>query len=629
MTDAVSQSSSPQDRSPPASPAPPRGPRLRLVLAILIAGAVMLAIGVVWGAPIRVFAARLAALVSASDHDAEAGEADARYWTCGMHPWVILPEPGLCPICHMELTPLDPAKFTSEISIDPVMTQNIGVRIEPVVKGPLVQTIRTVGTVDYDETRVRDVNTKVSGWIEKLDVNFLGAEVREGEPLFELYSPQLYEAQEEYLLEYRRRRGAAGGVVAGGLGGDVDLLESARVRLEYYDITDAQIERLERNGAPSKTMTIYSPHAGIVIAKHANEGMRVDPGMQVYRIADLSRVWVMVTLYEHQLPFVQVGQAAVMTLPYIPGQTFEGTVIYIYPNVDTTTRQVSVRLEFENPNLLLKPGMYATVELRSTLAQERTMVPRAAVVDTGERQVAYVSLGEGHFEPRDLLVGTETADGMVEVLAGLKPGEMVVTSGQFLLDSEAKIREGLAKMVKGTIAAGQEAAVAAAGASELSALPAGSESALNGILAAYFAIGDTLAGDSVEGIAADARDIAGGVDRLLEIEIPGRPHFWHRHDEVATIRGKALELVDAADIEQARLSFADLSVALGTLVRATGIPPSYDGAVHELRCPMYREGQGGSIWLQPAGRARNPFYGALMLECHSERTTLPVTGAAE
>jgi multidrug efflux pump subunit AcrA (membrane-fusion protein) len=499
------------------------------------------------------------------------------------------------------------------------VTQNIGVRIEPISKGPVVQTIRTVGTVDYDETGVRDVNIKVTGWIENLYVDYLGAEVEAGQPLFDLYSPDLFEAQQEYLLEYRKPRDQPGGV---------DLLDAARTRLEYYDISAEQIARLEESGTPSKTMTISSPYPGIVIAKHANEGMRVNEGMQVYRIADLSKIWVMVTLYEYQLPFVRVGQRAAMSLPYIPGQKFEGKVIYVYPYLDAQTRQGSVRLEFDNPTLLLKPGMYANVDLRSTLAAERTLAPRSAILDTGERQVAFVSLGEGKFEPRDLRVGVETDGGMVEILDGLKPGEMVVTSGQFLLDSEAKIREGLAKMIKGNLAADQKAVVAVAGASELTALPPEVSSTLNALLAAYFGIGDTLAADSTEGISNQARVLSANVDRLLEIEIPQDPHFWHKHDEVATVRGKAIELIDAEDIDGARLRFADLSVALSKLVRATGVPPTHDKVVQELHCPMYRDGQGGSIWLQPEGSPRNPFYGSVMLECFDERSALPVTGAA-
>jgi multidrug efflux pump subunit AcrA (membrane-fusion protein) len=587
----------------PPSARPPRPSRTVTVLACVVLGLIVLVAGAMWF----------------TDDEAHAS---TDWYSCGMHPSVMLRGPGLCPICHMDLTPLDPDKFTGEIVIDPVVTQNIGVRIGPVTKGPLVQTIRTVGTVDYDETGVRDVNIKVTGWIEKLHVDYLGAEVEAGQPLLDFYSPDLFEAQEQYLLEYRKQ-----GTPAAPSPG-VNLLEAARTRLEFYDITPEQIRQLEETGAPAKAMTIHSPHGGVAIAKHANEGMWVDEGMQVYRIADLSKVWVMVTLYEYQLPFVQAGQRAVMTLPYIPGQEFEGKVIYVYPYLDAQTRQISVRLEFDNPTGMLKPGMYANVELHSTLAGERTLAPRTAILDTGERQIAFVSLGEGRFEPRDVHVGVETVGGNVEILDGLRPGEMVVTSGQFLLDSETTIRESLAKMIKGTTAAEQEAVVAVAGASELAALPPQVESGLNGIMTAYFSISEALADDTTADIAKESRVIAAAVDRLLETEIPEAPHFWHRHDEVATVRGKALELIDAPNIDAARLKFADLSVALAKLVRATGVPPSHGTEVHQLHCPMFLEGQSGSVWLQPKGKARNPFMGSVMLECFDERVTLPVTGVA-
>ena len=272
--------------------------------------------------------------------------------------------------------------------------------------------------------------------------------------------------------------------------------------------------------------------------------------------------------------------------------------------------------------------MFANIELRSTLARDRTLVPREAVIDTGERQVAFVSLGEGRFEPRDVQIGVEAEAGRIEILYGLKPGEMVVTSGQFLLDSEANIREGLAKMIRGDLASDQEAVVAVSGRSEVEALPAEADKALTALLQAYFAISDTLASDRHDGLAGPARTIAASVDALLEVRFEGHPHFWHEHDEAATVRGEALELVDVGDLEAARQGFADLSTALDRLVRATGVPPGYEDDVQGLHCPMYRDGQGGTVWLQKAGAVRNPYYGSSMLECFDERATLPRTGAS-
>ena len=595
------------------------------LLGLVVVCVVGVWVGTRWGDRISAAVREVSHRVQGDpSHDEESHEAGStQYYTCGMHPSVILPEPGDCPICHMALTPLDPSKFTGEVVIDPVVVQNIGVRIEPVGEGPLVRTIRTVGTVDYDERRVRDVNTKLSGWIEKLDVDYVGAAVAAGDPLFEVYSPELLAAQEEYLLALRRRREGAGG-----LGTGIDMVASARTKLELFDITPEQIEAIGESGEAMRTLTLLSPHTGVVIAKHANEGMKIDPGMQVFRIADLSKVWVLVTLYESQLPYVSVGQDAVMSLPYVPGQTFEGEVVYVYPYVDTKTREVQVRLEFDNEAGLLKPGMFTTVELRSTLRRRAVLAPREAVVSTGERDVAFVSLGEGRFEPRRLKLGVETGDGEVEILDGLAPGEMVVTSGQFLLDSESRVREALAKMMQGEMAAGQVVQAASAGATELAEMPEAMASGLAAALDAYFGIGDKLAGDTAGGIDEPARALAAAMDSVIGMEIPGHEHFWHQHTEAATARGKALELIGMAEIAAAREAFADLSVAMDTLVRATGVPPGYGSPVQSLHCPMFREGQGGGTWLQPEGSARNPFFGSMMLRCFDRRETIPVTGAA-
>ena len=622
--------------SPAPSPTPPRGPRVWVMGLVALAAIVAFVAGTKWGPSAEQRVRGLIVRVSQADrgdgtaeHEGDDESASHEFYTCGMHPWVILPDPGDCPICHMELTPLDPSKFTGEMSIDPVVTQNIGVRVAPVTSGPVVRTIRTVGTIEYDETSVRDVNIKVSGWIERLNVDYLGAEVKAGEPLFDLYSPKLYAAQGEYLSALRASRRGGDDLLPGTRLDSQRLLTDARVQLEYYDVTDKQIDALEASGEPTKTMTLLSPHTGVVISKHANEGMRVDPGMTVFRIADLSKVWVLVSLYEYQSPFVQEGQRAVMTLPYIPGQEFEGRVIYVYPYLDEKTRQLQVRLEFENPVGLLKPGMFASIELKSTLASEKTLAPRSAIIDTGQRSVAFVSLGEGRFEPRDVRMGVETSDGQVEILDGLKPGEMVVVSGQFLLDSEARVRESLAKMIRGDMAAEQESQVAVAGASQVSSLPADVASGLETILRSYFQIGDALASDSIERVGEPARQIATSIDSVLSIQIPDDRHFWHRHEEAATVRGSALKIAESSSLDEVRLSFANLSVALSTLIRATGVPDGFGVEVQELHCPMYRQGQGGSTWLQAAGDVRNPFFGSVMLECFDRREALPTTGAIE
>ena len=614
---------------PPASTPPPRGPRLRVILAVLIAGVAMFLVGAKWGSHRGALPAADSQPGSSADADEHADHGRKQYYTCGMHPWVILPNPGNCPICHMTLVKLDPLKFSKEVVISPVMAQNIGVRIAPVTVGPVTSVIRTVGSVDYDETLVRDINLKIAGWVEKLHVDYVGMPVEKGQPLLEIYSPELVTAQEEYLSAFKNRPTAARPAASTGMATwEDDLLQAARKRLENFDISPEQIVELERTGKATRTMTLRSPYRGLVVAKNVLEGMKVEPGVQLFRIADLSRVWIMVTLYEYQLPFVQVGQKAVMTLSYIPGQDFEGKVAFIYPYLNAELRQVKVRLEFDNPTMMLKPGMFANVELRGTLAANRIMVPREALVDTGSRQVVFVSLGQGRFDPRTVKVGVEAADGQVVILDGLHSGDNVVTSGTFLLDSEARLRDALGKMVRGELAGQQKVQAVVAGQSELKSLPKGASDAIVAMMEGYFAIGDKLSRDTTAGIADDARKVAASIDAVLKIEIADDPTFWQRHTEAAGIRGKALEMVAIEDIAKARETFADLGTAAEKLLKATGIPPAYGKEVQALHCPMFHEGQGGTWWMQPAGDVRNPYFGKSMLQCHDDQAALPVTGAA-
>lgn len=516
-----------------------------------------------------------------------------QYWISGMHPWIIMPEPGQCPICGMDLVPLDPAKFSSEIAINPVTVQNIGIRVEPVTSGPLTKTIRTVGIVDYDEENVRDVNTKVSGWIEDLYVKSMGARVEKGEPLFSIYSPELYSAQQDYLIARRS--------------GNATLAEAARTRLQYLDVGPEQIDDLAKRGVPAKTIKVSSPFTGVVTMKHANEGMKIDPGMQTYRIADLSKVWVMATVYEHQLPYLEQGQRATMTLEYLPGEPLEGTVAYIYPYLDKKTREAQIRLEFDNPNGMLKPGMFASVELHNQLAAEATLVPRSAIIDSGTAKVAFVSLGNGRFSPRKVTTGLSTDGGMIQVLSGLQEGESVVTSGQFLLDSEANMREALAKMIEGTPAIEPRKETPAPG-----KLSPAAESAISNLLEPYLVIQTKLAADSVDGVSEAASKLVQAIGKV-ELSEPRR----------TSLTELAQNLAGASDLAAARLAFGKLSVPLNEFISETGVPNNGGTPLLSMHCPMYFENQGGAVWLQAAGDIRNPYMGSRMLACFDDRTILP------
>ena len=377
-----------------------------------------------------------------------AGTAEKQLYTCGMHPQVIQDHPGNCPICGMKLTPVrkqaetgaKAAADSQTIAVDPVTIQNMGIRTAVVARGPLRRTIRTVGTIDYNETALAEVTTKFKGWVEKLYVDSTGQQVHRGDPLFEVYSPDLYSAQVEYLLALNAPAAAGGDTAA--------LKESARLKLKYWDISDAQLAELEKIRQPRKTLRMDAPMDGFVVEKTVVQGQMVDAGMKLYRIAELGLVWVQAQIYEQDLPYLKLGQEANVTLSYLSDRVFRGRVTYIYPNVDEKTRTARVRMEFHNPGYVLKPGMFATVQVTSELLPSALLVPDMAVLRSGEKNTVFVALDGGKFEPRTVTLGPQAEHDLYQVLSGLKEGERIVTSGQFMLDSESQLREAIQKMIE-------------------------------------------------------------------------------------------------------------------------------------------------------------------------------------
>ncbi len=418
-------------------------------------------------------------------------------YTCGMHPEVILEGPGQCPICGMNLTPMkkntvhnadaagkpagerkilywqapmdpteiydDPGKSKmgmdlipvyddhtnsgSEVSIDPNTVQNMGVRTATVKRQSFSRNIRALGKVDYNEENIYEVSSKISGWIEKLHVDYTGKPVRKGQALLELYSPDLVTTQQEYLLALKNKELISNSSFASIREGAESLLASTRQRLSYWDIPEKEIQRLEQEGVVSKTITFESPANGIVIHKNAVEGKHIMAGSSLYQIADLSTVWVFASLYDNEVPWVEIGQTAEMELSYAPGKILKGKVAYIYPYVNEKSRDVKVRLVFPNPDLMLKPGMYTNVNIKTQSIPDVIVIPSEAVIRSGERVLTFIAKGEGRFEPRPIRVGQEGDNGEVLVLAGLSEGEQIVTSAQFLLDSESRLQEAIQKML--------------------------------------------------------------------------------------------------------------------------------------------------------------------------------------
>lgn len=389
--------------------------------------------------------------------DADAGrgapagtERKVLYWKSPMDPTFISKSSGKDSM-GMDLEPVyegeAPQGPVGTVRIDPATIQNIGVTTVAVERKHLVHEIRTVGRIGYDETKVRRVAPKIGGWIETQHVNFPGQIVSRGEPLLEIYSPELVATQEEYLVALRYRDRLQASTLDGAMTGASDLVRSAETRLHYWNITDRQIEALRERGEITRTMVLHAPFKGVIVERNVPEGGFIQPGQTVYAIADISAVWVYADVYEYEAPWLRVGQEATMTLAYQPGVTHRGTVAYVYPYLDKKTRTIGVRMQFPNgPALDLKPDMWANVTLESVVSREGLAIPIQAVIRTGKRDVALVSLDGGRFEPREVRLGAQAGDEF-EVLEGLAEGESVVTSAQFLINSESNLQSAIGKMM--------------------------------------------------------------------------------------------------------------------------------------------------------------------------------------
>jgi membrane fusion protein, copper/silver efflux system len=423
---------------------------------------------------------------SAAPARATAAEAHAHAtYVCPMHPTITSDRPGDCPICGMQLVPASPPagerrilfyrspmdpKQTSHVprkddmgmdyvpvysdeigsgpspsglatvGIDPQRQQLIGLRTAPVQEGEVGGSWRTVGRVAVDETRVHHVALKFAGFIEQVFVDYVGKPVRAGEPLFSIYSPEVVSAEEEYLLALRTRASLGAGSVQAG----EDLVAAAHERLRLWDISEAEIRRLERTGKAQRTVSLSAPMSGVVTKKDVVMGHRVAEGDMPYEITDLGQVWVLADAYESDLGRVKLGTPATLTLQAFPGREFSGKVIFIDPILDPKTRTAKVRLAFPNPTGELKPEMFGEVTLR-TPARRGLSVPTDAIIDSGTRKVVFVALGEGKFRPREVKIGSSDGE-RSEVLEGLSAGEQVVTRANFLVDSESRLRASLSAL---------------------------------------------------------------------------------------------------------------------------------------------------------------------------------------
>ncbi len=384
----------------------------------------------------------------ASADESGSQERKVLYWYAPMNPSYHSDHPGKSPM-GMDLLPKyadDAAEKmpSGTIKISPERQQLIGVRTTTVERAPLTRTIRTTGHLVPDETKLAHIHVKVNGWIDKVYVDFVGALVKKGQPLFTVYSPDLVSTEQDYLVALKGKKYLDPAPYREVTEGADSLLKAARERLKLWDISDEQIKKLEQTGKFEKTMTFYSPVSGFVLERQAFPEAAVGPDKELYLLADLSTIWVDADVYEYELPYVRLGQKATMHLSYYPGKTYTGHVTYIYPTVDPQTRTAKVRLDFSNPEFELKPQMFADVELNVSYGTN-VLIPAEAVLDSGSRQTVFVAKGNGYFEPRDIKVGPRVDDKFI-VLSGLKPSETIVTSGNFLIDSESRLNAATGDM---------------------------------------------------------------------------------------------------------------------------------------------------------------------------------------
>ncbi len=424
-------------------------------------------------------------------HEGAAAEAKEQ-WQCPMHPSIVQDHPGDCPICGMKLvkvegaggnvakgepkllfyrSPMDPKQTSptprkdgmgmdfvpvysdevgdaagveglTAVTIDAARQQLIGLRVAHAERGQVGGSWRTSGRVAVDETRVHHVNVKFSGFMEHVHANFVGRPVKKGEPLFSIYSPELLATQQEYLLalDTRKRLAASGGMTNDGDG----LVAAARRKLELWDVPRSEIDRLERTGEPSRTITFFSPATGVLTKKDVVPGMRVNAGDMPFEIVDLSRVWALADAYETDIGHVKVGMTATLSLKAFPNRTFHGRVAFIDPFLDPKTRTAKVRIEVPNPTGELRPEMFGEVVLQGR-SREGVRVPADAVIHSGTKSVVFVALPDGKFQPREVELGEANSD-FVEVVSGLEKGDGVVTRANFLVDSESRLRASLAAL---------------------------------------------------------------------------------------------------------------------------------------------------------------------------------------
>lgn len=567
-----------------------------------------------------------------------ATEAADTIWTCSMHPQIQLPQPGACPICGMDLIPLtagadESSSGPASLTLGETARQLAQIRTSRVRRESVRNQVRMVGKLEADETRVRKIAAWVPGRIDRLYVDFTGVPIRAGAKLFDLYSPELFSAQEALLQSVRAAKELERSTLESTEGSSVRMIEAARERLRLWGLTPEQVEAIEGSGRPSDHVTIVAPTSGVVLEKHAVEGAYVQTGSPVYSIADLSVLWLKLNAYESDLAWIKESQSVEFETEAFPGESFEGTVSFVDPMVDERTRTVKVRVNVPNPGGKLRPGMFVRATLLATVGTADggtpLVIPDTAPLVTGKRAVVYVAhpTEPGRFDGREVTLGARAGDVYV-VRDGLAEGEWVVTNGAFKIDSALQIRAKSSMMNPGGggPAPGHDHGGAALPASEqatrspepISGVPESFRLQVEALLGQYYAVSDALSHDDL----ATAKTAAAKLSAVLEgtdpSSLPADAQSYWAADSRA-LRQTARLVADASQITAARDAFYDLSMGMIRTARrfgTTGATP-----VRVFHCPMAMGGAGAD-WLQSKEGTENPYYGSQMFRCGSQTEVL-------
>lgn len=581
------------------------------LVGLIVLAVVFVVIGIFVGQRMRLHE-DAASIDSAAPHSASTDTSKTTtsnaLWTCSMHPQVIQDHPGLCPICHMALTPLDTQSRSGGLVVDPTVIQSMGVRTVRVTRQKIARAIRAVGTLVEREGDHRDVNLRVSGWVQSLYANTDGMSVVEGAPLFDLYSPELSVAIEE-LIAARKQRDSSG--TAAHTLSDT-LYSTSRKRVELMGLSASEVDRLATLDSAPPTVTFTSPVAGHMVEKTIYAGAAVKAGDRAMRIADNHTLWVDARVFERDFGAIQAGAEVRVHVDAYPAESFVGHVLFVHPHLDMESRTALVRAEIDNASMRLREGMYATVEIDTQGVADALVVPRECILDTGTRQIAFLALAGGKFEPREVAIGARGDGGIVQVVSGLALNDEVVASGQYLLDSESRMREAVRKFLAPgatTATRGAESTPKHDDTSSASAprrvLPHPEWTAeIDAVFSAYLQLADALGAVETSDKALDASPFANAARVLAD-----RARASDAEAFTAELAKNAQTLVGATLVEQRRAFKATGEAAIEL---ALALAPSTKVAKHlyVMRCTM-----APGRWMQATPDVHNPFYGTSMKEC--------------